>query len=149
SCTVNCRSRSGCIGWGFRRFSSSYTVFIACQNEHIIIGLIHTIMSNRNILMTIRGITPQELMYLEHTTKTFSEEQTKHFVFIYDNKRKNAQDILLFTLLGFLGFAGIQRFVINQVAMGIIYFLTLGFCWIGTIVDQDRKSTRLNSSHVK
>ncbi len=85
--------------------------------------------------MTIRGITPQELMYLEHTTKTFSEEQTKHFVFIYDNKRKNAQDILLFTLLGFLGFAGIQRFVINQVAMGIIYFLTLGFCWIGTIVD--------------
>src|SRR3546814_19243395 len=74
-------------------------------------------------------------MYLEHTTKTFTEEQTKHFVFIYDSKRKNAQDILLFTLLGFLGFAGIQRFVINQVAMGIIYFLTIGFCWIGTIVD--------------
>ncbi|HWK56791.1 MAG TPA: TM2 domain-containing protein [Parapedobacter sp.] len=92
-------------------------------------------MSNRNILMTIRGISPEELMYLEHATKTFSEEQTKHFVFIYSGKRKNTQDILLFTLLGFLGFAGIQRFVLNQVAMGIIYFLTLGFCWIGTVVD--------------
>lgn len=74
-------------------------------------------------------------MYLEHTTKAFTEEQMKHFVFIYDSKRKNTQDILLFTLLGFLGFAGIQRFVLNQVAMGVIYFLTLGFCWIGTVVD--------------
>ncbi len=92
-------------------------------------------MSNREILMNIQGITPEELMYLERYTSTFNEDQLKNFVFLYVGRRKNAQDILLFTLLGFLGFAGIQRFVLNQVAMGIIYFLTLGFCWIGTIVD--------------
>lgn len=92
-------------------------------------------MNNRNILMSIQGITPEELMYLQHATNTLSEEQLKSFVFLYSGKRKNAQDIMLFTLIGFLGFAGIQRFVLNQVAMGIIYFLTIGFCWIGTIVD--------------
>ena len=85
--------------------------------------------------MGIPGISPDELMYLQHATASLTEEQMKNFVFLYTGKRKNAQDILLFTLLGFLGFAGIQRFVFNQVAMGIIYFLTLGFCWIGTIVD--------------
>ena len=92
-------------------------------------------MSNRNILMGIQGITPEELMYLQHATASLNEDQLKNFIFLYSGKRKNAQDILLFALLGFLGFAGIQRFVLNQVAMGIIYFLTIGFCWIGTIVD--------------
>lgn len=92
-------------------------------------------MNNRNILMGIPGISPEELMYLQHATASLNEDQLKNFVFLYTGKRKNTQDILLFTLLGFLGFAGIQRFVLNQVAMGIIYFLTVGFCWIGTIVD--------------
>ncbi len=91
--------------------------------------------NNRNILMGIQGISPEELMYLQHAAASLNEDQMKNFAFLYSGKRKNAQDILLFTLLGFLGFAGIQRFVLNQVAMGIIYFLTLGFCWIGTIVD--------------
>src|SRR5690606_14882912 len=93
-------------------------------------------MNNRdNTLMSIQGVTPEELMYLQQATASLSDEQLRNFVFLYSGKRKNAQDILLFTLIGFLGFAGIQRFVLNQVAMGIIYFLTIGFCWIGTIVD--------------
>lgn len=92
-------------------------------------------MSNRNLLMNIEGITPEELMYLQHATASLSEDQLKNFIFQYISKRKKAQEILLLTLLGFLGFAGIQRFVLGQIAMGVIYFLTLGFCWIGTIVD--------------
>ena len=48
---------------------------------------------------------------------------------------KDPQMILLLTLVGFLGFAGIERFVLNQIGMGIVYFLTWGFCGIGIIVD--------------
>jgi|SRR5690606_12811080 len=92
-------------------------------------------MSHRNILMNIEGIGPEELMYLQHATASLTEDQLRNFVLLYIGKRKKAQDTLLLTLLGFVGFAGIQRFVLGQVAMGIIYFLTLGFCWIGTIVD--------------
>jgi TM2 domain-containing membrane protein YozV len=43
--------------------------------------------------------------------------------------------ILLTSLIGFLGIAGIQRFLIGQVGMGILYLLTGGLCLIGTIID--------------
>ena len=43
--------------------------------------------------------------------------------------------ILVLTLIGFLGFAGIQRMVVDQVGMGIVYLLTLGLCFVGTIID--------------
>ena len=43
--------------------------------------------------------------------------------------------ILITTLLGFVGFAGVHRFIIGQIGMGILYFFTAGLCLIGTIVD--------------
>jgi TM2 domain-containing membrane protein YozV len=88
-----------------------------------------------NILFSIQGLSHEEFLYLQHITSNMSEDQLKQFVFVYAGKRKSANDILLFTLIGFLGIAGIQRFVINHIAMGVIYFLTLGFCFIGTIID--------------
>ena len=38
-------------------------------------------------------------------------------------------------LVGFLGLAGVQRFVVDQIGMGILYLLTGGLCFIGTIID--------------
>lgn len=54
---------------------------------------------------------------------------------VYTGKRKSPQDLLIFTLIGFFGVAGIQRFVIGQIGMGILYLFTGGLCAIGTIVD--------------
>jgi len=88
-----------------------------------------------NLLMNLKGISPEEYTYLQQCMNGMSAKQSQHFVMFYTGKRKSPQDILLFTLLGFLGFAGIQRLVLNQVAMGILYLLTLGLCFIGTIVD--------------
>lgn len=92
-------------------------------------------MKNRDILFNLPNLSPDELMYLEQVVAQFSEEDTRKFVMLYSGKRKRAQDILLFTLLGFFGIAGVQRIMLDQIAMGIIYFITLGFCWIGTIID--------------
>ena len=47
----------------------------------------------------------------------------------------NPQLVLLLTVLGFLGFAGVHRIILNQIGMGILYFFTAGLCLIGTIVD--------------
>jgi TM2 domain-containing membrane protein YozV len=88
-----------------------------------------------NILLSIQGLSHEEFLYLQHITNGMNEDQLKKFVYVYSGKRKSANDIMLFTLIGFLGIAGIQRFVINQIAMGVIYFLTMGFCFIGTIID--------------
>jgi TM2 domain-containing membrane protein YozV len=38
-------------------------------------------------------------------------------------------------LPGFFGFAGLHRIILGQVGLGILYILTVGLCFIGTIVD--------------
>ena len=92
-------------------------------------------MINTNPFIHLDGITNEEMMNLNQITSGLDETKLRSFVQIYSTRRKKAQDILLFTLLGFLGFAGVQRFILGQIAMGIIYFFTAGFCFIGTIVD--------------
>jgi TM2 domain-containing membrane protein YozV len=88
-----------------------------------------------NPFIVLPGITPEELAFLQQATAGLTEQQMNNFRFIYQGKRRNPSDILLFTLLGFVVVAGVQRFVVGQIGMGIIYLLTGGFCLIGTIVD--------------
>lgn len=85
--------------------------------------------------MALPGITPQEYSYLQTATNGLSEQQVRTFLMMYSGKRKTPSDMLIFALIGFLGIGGIQRFVAGQIGMGILYFLTLGLCYIGTIID--------------
>ncbi len=85
--------------------------------------------------MSLKGISPEEYNYLQQLIAPMSEEQVRNFVMFYSSKRKDPQDILLFTLLGFIVVAGVQRFVLGQIGMGVLYLLTGGLCLIGTIVD--------------
>ena len=89
----------------------------------------------KDLLINLRGMSPVEYSYLQQVMVGMDERQTQNFVMFYSGKRKSPQDILLFTILGFLGIAGIQRFVVGQMGMGILYILTAGLCFIGTIVD--------------
>lgn len=86
-------------------------------------------------LMSLPGITPEEYSYLQQATTGLTEQQLSNFLMIYGSRRKQPSEILLLSLIGFLGFAGIHRFVIGQIGMGILYFFTGGLCMIGTIVD--------------
>lgn len=63
------------------------------------------------------------------------DEQAGLFAQVYRARRKDSQMVLILALLGFFGFAGLHRFVLGQIGLGILYFFTLGLCWIGTIVD--------------
>lgn len=89
----------------------------------------------QNPYMAFPGITPEEMNFLQQGTADLTEGQKKYFYMVYSGKRKSPQDILIFTLIGFVGVAGIQRFVLGEVLMGLLYFFTAGFCFIGTIVD--------------
>ncbi len=91
--------------------------------------------SNNNPYMSFRDVTGEELIFLQQATNDLTDEQKRYFQMIYAGKRKSAQDILIFTLIGFFCIAGIQRFLTGQIVMGILYFFTGGFCFIGTIVD--------------
>jgi TM2 domain-containing membrane protein YozV len=90
---------------------------------------------NPVILKNLYDITPQELLTINSRTKDFSDEEIAQFCMIYRSKRKDPQLILLLCLLGLVGVAGIHRFIIGHIGMGILYFFTAGLCFIGTIVD--------------
>jgi TM2 domain-containing membrane protein YozV len=92
-------------------------------------------MNTYNPYMSLPGITTEEMAFLHQATNELSDTQKQNFYMAYTGKRKSPQDILIFTLLGFIGIAGVQRIIVGQIAMGVIYFLTAGFCFIGTIVD--------------
>ncbi len=88
-----------------------------------------------NVFQYLPDLDGDELAYVNMIVSDMTDTQAQQFAMMYRSRRKDPQMILILTLVGFLGFAGIQRFVLNQIGMGILYFLTGGFCGIGTIVD--------------
>ncbi|WP_207429570.1 TM2 domain-containing protein [Pedobacter sp. SYSU D00535] len=92
-------------------------------------------MDYRPLIYSLKDITPQEFQFLQKIMESMTEAQAREFIMFYSGKRKTPSEILLLTLIGFLGVAGIERFVIGQIGMGILYLLTGGLCLIGTIVD--------------
>ncbi|MGP8217366.1 MAG: NINE protein [Bacteroidia bacterium] len=92
-------------------------------------------MNQQQLYMMLQGAQPEEIMLIENLIKDLTEEQRQQFVAFYQGKRKDSQNLLIMTLLGFLGIAGIQRFIIGEIGMGILYLLTGGLCGIGTIID--------------
>lgn len=88
-----------------------------------------------NALLHLPEIQGMELTLVQSLIKDYNDKKASQFAAIYRSRRKDPQMILLTCLIGFLGVAGIHRFLINQIGMGILYLLTGGLCLIGTIVD--------------
>jgi TM2 domain-containing membrane protein YozV len=87
-----------------------------------------------NVLRHLPELEGMELGYIQGLMKSMDEEASL-FAQVYRARRKDPQMILILTLLGFFGFAGLHRFILGQIGLGILYLLTIGLCFIGTIVD--------------
>ena len=85
--------------------------------------------------MSLPGISPQEYSYLQTATNGLTEQQLQTFLMVYSGKRKNPSDMLLFCAIGLFLVPGLQRFIIGQIGMGLLYLFTAGLCFIGSIVD--------------
>jgi len=88
-----------------------------------------------NLFQYLPELQGRELVFVQGLVKEFTEPQLMNFANIYRSRRKDPQIILLTTLLGFVAVAGVQRFLIGQIGMGILYLFTGGLCLIGTIID--------------
>ncbi len=88
-----------------------------------------------NLYELMPEIMGEEQVYISNLIKDYDDKKAQQFINIYRTRRKDPQTILLVTLAGFLGIAGIQRFLTDQIGMGILYLLTCGFCLIGTVID--------------
>ena len=89
----------------------------------------------QNTYYGFAGMTMEEYSFIHHASAGLSQNQMQTFMLVYDSRRKNPTDVLLATLLGFLGLAGVQRFMTGQYLLGFVYLVTGGFFGIGTIID--------------
>lgn len=92
-------------------------------------------MNARDYIYSLKGMSAEEFDFLMKTMNNMSPKQEERFMILYSGKRQSPTDMLLYTLIGFIAVAGVQRFVTRQIAMGLLYFFTAGLCFIGTIVD--------------
>lgn len=102
-----------------------------------------------NSYFSLPGVTAGELYLLQQATADLDDNQVREFRELYIVKRKNPQDILLLTLLGLLGIAGIHRIVLGETTMGVLYFFTYGFFGVMTIMDIVNNKTLTNDYNQK
>lgn len=108
-------------------------------------------MDQQQMLMMLPDLQPDELILIQNFTKDMSESQMQQFYTFLRTKRKEKKDLMILTIIGFFGVAGIQRFVVGETGMGILYLVTIGFCGIGTIIDLvnvDKMLSRFNQKQV-
>lgn len=88
-----------------------------------------------SVLKFLPELQGQEMAYVQDLIKPMADDVAQLFANIYRTRRRDPQLILITTILGFFIIAGIQRFLVNQIGMGLLYLFTGGLCLIGTIVD--------------
>jgi TM2 domain-containing membrane protein YozV len=90
---------------------------------------------NSRIFKLLPEASAAEVAYISNISANWTDEETQKFLHFYNGERTKPDTLLLLTLLGIIGVAGINRFVTGQIGMGILYLLTAGLCLIGTIID--------------
>ena len=80
-------------------------------------------------------LTGDEQVRVAQWMKNMNDEQAQHFAHVYRQRRKQESTTLILALVGLVSLAGLQRFYLGQIGMGLLYLFTLGLCLIGTIVD--------------
>lgn len=88
-----------------------------------------------SLINMIPALAGEELIYLQGLTRDLTDEQQMNFISAYNSKRRTTDQILIGCILGFVCVGGIQRFMVGQTGMGLLYLFTGGLCLIGTIVD--------------
>jgi TM2 domain-containing membrane protein YozV len=88
-----------------------------------------------NVFQLLPELEGDEMIFVQGLIKDLNESQLQMFASLYRARRKDPQIILFTALIGFIGIAGIHRFILGHMGMGILYLFTGGLCLIGTIVD--------------
>ena len=87
------------------------------------------------VVQVLPEVSPEEQAFISGLIRGMTDEQARTFAVSYRSQRKDPNSIMLVTLVGFIGVAGIQRFMLDQIGMGLLYLVTGGVCAVGTIID--------------
>ncbi len=92
-------------------------------------------MDQQRILMMFPDMDSEELYTLQALMKNMNSDQENTFLAIYRGRRRDRQLMIILCILGYLGIAGIHRLLMGDILLGVLYFFTVGLCFIGTTVD--------------
>ncbi|MCU0396721.1 MAG: TM2 domain-containing protein [Cyclobacteriaceae bacterium] len=87
------------------------------------------------VLEVLPELTGEEMVYIQNMMNEWTDDKARSFANVYRARRKDPQVILVTALLGFIIVAGVHRFMLGQIGMGLLYLFTAGLCFIGTIID--------------
>ncbi len=87
------------------------------------------------VIDVLPEISGEEMLYVQTLIKDMDDEKARSFASVYRTRRKDPQTILITALLGLIVIAGVHRFIMGQIGMGLLYIFTFGLCLVGTIVD--------------
>jgi TM2 domain-containing membrane protein YozV len=76
-----------------------------------------------------------DIAALERMKAGLSENERMQLDMEIRAARKDSGTLMAVACLGFIGIAGVHRFMMGKVGTGILWLLTGGLCWIGTIID--------------
>ena len=87
------------------------------------------------VIDVLPELAGEEMLYVQALLKDMDDDKARTFAGVYRSRRKDPQVILITALLGLVVVAGIHRFIMGQIGMGLLYLFTAGLCFIGTIID--------------
>jgi TM2 domain-containing membrane protein YozV len=87
------------------------------------------------VIDVLPELAGEEMVFVQSLIKDMDDEKARTFASVYRTRRKDPQTILLTALLGLIILAGVHRFIMGQIGMGLLYLFTAGLCLVGTIVD--------------
>jgi len=87
------------------------------------------------VILYMPELEGDEQLLIASLMKEMTETQAEQFARVYRERRRDPGITLVLALVGFLGIAGVHRFVLNQIVIGLLYLFTAGLCFIGTVVD--------------
>lgn len=89
----------------------------------------------KKIFELLPELEGDESQYVSAIIEDMPDEKAKLFSTVYKSRRRDPILLLILALIGLFGIAGIHRFFVGHIGMGILYLFTGGLCLIGTIVD--------------
>lgn len=88
-----------------------------------------------NVFNLMPELEPDEMAYVQGLLNSMTDQEAQQFVDVYRSRRRDPLLVLITCIIGFFGVAGVHRFVLGHIGMGLLYLFTAGLCFIGTIVD--------------